>query len=356
MRKEKYITQTCYKGTLTYRVRVNGVSKSFTQTDRISSSMAFKMAIRYRNELLLEDLVEKPQDVSVDDCFNQITDIYVIRTETLRKLTIFYNKYVHNKDKSLADITRFDIINDLNSMVEICSDDTITRVLSIWKKIYGVAIAKNYIEKDLTLHIIAPRSHKKANSKRNELITIDCLENIISIVESSKMAKNDKVVLPLMLRTLFYTGLRPSECFALTRKDVDLKNKVIIVNKEVGSNLNDNWMIRQCKTKESNRQVPISDKLLPTLEKAIKLKGNYLFPNKDTFYNNTLGDRLHKLASKHGIDFHLYQCRHTFITTLFMNGVDLKTIQEIVGQKVDSTTIGYVVSDNDKKKCAINII
>ena len=39
-----------------------------------------------------------------------------------------------------------------------------------------------------------------------------------------------------------------------------------------------------------------------------------------------------------------------------MNGVDLKTIQELVGQKVDATTIGYVVSDEERRKKAIELV
>ena len=353
-RKEKHISQICQNGIWSFRVRFNGHSKTFTQSNKLSPSMTFKMAVNYRDSLLLEDRIDKP--ITVRECFNQITDIYVIRVETLRKLTIYFNKYIHEKDKELSQVTRYDIINDLNSMVASSSDDTIQRVLSIWKKIYGVGIAKEYISTDLTLHIQCPRSHLKATSKRNELVTINCIEDLIKAISKSQMSHNDKIVIPLMLQTLFLTGMRPSECFALEKADVDFKKRTITINKEVGSDLENNWIIRQCKTKESNRVVPISDKLLPILKEVSEIKGTYLFPNKDSYYNNTLGDRLHKLAKKNGYDFHLYQCRHTFITTLFMNGVDLKTIQELVGQKINATTIGYVVSDDIKKKNAINVI
>lgn len=353
-RKEKYISQICQKGVWSFRVRVNGNVKTFTQSNKLTPSMVFKMAISYRDKLLVEEKVEKP--ITVQECFNQITDIYVIRVETLRKLTIYFNKYIHPKEKELSKITRYDIINDLNSMVSIASDDTIQRVLSIWKNIFGVGIAKEYIKSDLTLHIQCPKSHLKPTSKRNELTTINCIEDLNKAIQSSQMSHNDKIVIPLMLQTLFLTGMRPSECFALEKSDVDLENKTIMINKEVGSDLEDNWIIRQCKTKESNRVIPISDKLVPILEEALKTKGDYLFPSNESYFNNTIGDRLHKLAKKRGFDFHLYQCRHTFITTLFMNGVDLKTIQELVGQKINATTIGYVVSDDDKKKNAINII
>lgn len=353
-RDEKHIYQSCRNGKWSFRVRLNGISKTFTSSDRVSPSLAFKKAIEYRNNLQVDRIIETP--VTVDKCFDEIPSVYVIRSETLRKLTVFYNKYIHNHDTKLCDITRYDIINDLNLMVEVASDDTIQRVLSIWKKIFGVAIAKEYINVDLTLHITPPRSHLIGLEKRNELTSINCIEKLNQRIQGSKMAYNDKVVLPLMIQTLYLTGMRPSECFALLKSDVNLKKKTITINKEVGSDLNDNWVIRKCKTKESNRTIPISDRLMPILKEVLEVKGDYLFPNGDTYYNYTIGDRLHKLAKDIDLDFHLYQCRHTFITTLFMNGVDLKTIQELVGQKVNATTIGYVVSDEDKKKNAINII
>lgn len=357
-RKERYIQQRCINGTWSFRVRYQGNDKLFNEKDYLSSHQAFESAVEYRNKLLgHKEFVVK--NIKVNDCFKQIEDIYSLRGETLRKLEVIYNKYIQPKDKLLSKVTRADIINDLNAMVDTCSNDNIQRCLSIWKKIYGVAIAKGYIAVDLTLQIKAPSSRKLRGKKRNELIDEETLARVIEICEKKTMNKFEKKQPYYSLWSLYYTGMRPAELFALNKSDIDLDNRTITINKELGCDRNRKVILRSCKTEMSHRVIPISDKLYPILKKALTLHDyDILFPNEhgEYYFGSMLGSRYHLIVKKYGIDFHMYQCRHTFITNLFMKGVDLKTIQELVGQVIDSTTIGYVVTDDERKKAAMNLI
>lgn len=357
-RKERYIQQRCVNGVWSFRVRYNGIDKLFNEKDYLTSYQAFENAVEYRNKLLVnKEIVAK--NVKVDDCFKQIEDIYSLRGQTIRKLEIIYGRYIQCKDKQLSKVTRADILNDLNAMVDTCSNDNIQRCLSIWKKIYGVGIAKGYIAADMTLQIKAPSSRKLKTKKRYEYIDEETLNKVIDLCEKKTVNKFEKQQPYYSLWSLYYTGMRPAELFALTKDDIDFKNRTINVNKELGCDRDRKVILRSCKTEMSHRVVPISDKLYPILKKAVTLHDfNILFPNDkgEYQYSAMLGSRYHLIVAKHGIDFHMYQCRHAFITNLFMKGVDLKTIQEIVGQVVDSTTIGYVVTDDDRKKIAVNLI
>lgn len=357
-RKEKYITQVYNKDkTWSFRVRLNGKSKFFNEADYLSASQAFKAAVSYRNDLLVNKFI--PKEKTVNDCYCEISDVYVLRSETKRKLDIFFSKYIDPKDVELNKITRADIISCLNSMVDRCSDDTIQRVFSIWKKIYGVAIAKGYIEKDLTISIKPPVSHKLKQAKRYELTDEESLNLLIRHLKKHLKSSLVKKQIEHILFILFYTGMRPAELFALDKEDINLKEKTIRISKEMGSDRDDENVVRPCKTELSHRTIPISKKCFPYIEKALKIDDSpILFSNEKGLHyaSKDLGDRLHQYAKQIGIDFHLYQCRHTFITRLFMNGVDLKTIQELVGQQVDSTTIGYVVSDEERRRKAIELL
>lgn len=356
-RTERYITQVYTNNTWKFKVRCNGVSKNFNQKDYISPAKAFDAAIAYRNKLLVNDDIVV-SNVTVNQVWNEMNDIYVLRAETQRKLNGQYNKYINNKDKLLKNITRADIISDLNKMVDHASDDTIQRVLSIWKKIYGTAIAKEYISKDITTTIKAPISHKLKPQKRNEEINEEIIEKLSKALKNSLRFDIEKNQANDVLLMLYYTGMRPGEMFALTKKDINLKDNTISINKELGYDENREPIIRPCKTEMSHRVIPIPNKLNQVVRNLNKAKSDILFPNHNGKYHNItdLGQKYHLIANSIGIDFHFYQCRHSFITNLVHAGIDLKTIQELVGQTIDQTTIGYVISSKERQKNAINSI
>ena len=356
-RNERYIQQIEKENGWTFRVRYRNVSKYFNECDYLSSSQAFKEAVNFRNKLLIEPMIKVGK--SVQQIFNEIDDIYVLRSETKRKIKIFFNKYINNKNTPIEKITRADIISDLNKMVDNCSNDTIQRVYSIWKKIFGVAIAKNYVLADLTINIKCPLSHKSKAKERYELIDEQSLELLANRLKTSLKSPLQQKQAPFILWLLYYTGMRPAEVFALDKKDLDFKNKTISISKEVGSDRDNQNVIRNCKTDCSHRTIPMSNKVYKLLKEAVKLNdSDILFPNdlNEHYSSKDVGDRWHRIAKSIGIDFHLYQCRHTFITNLFMQNVDLKTIQNIVGQKIDATTISYVVSNEEKMKNAMDLI
>lgn len=357
-RKERYITQIYSDGVWKFRVRYGQHSKSFNEKDYLSSMKAFEAAISFRNKIMANK-EEIASSITIDEVWSMVNDIYVLRSETQRKLNSQYTKYVSLKDRPLKDITRADIISDLNHMVDKASDDTIQRVLSIYKKIYGTAIAKELIDKDITLSIKAPNSHKLRQQKRNEQIDEQSIIELSNALKKRLRFDIEKKQAPYILWMLYYTGMRPGELFALNVDDVDIKKKKIHINKELGSDRNDNVIIRPCKTLKSHRIIPISDKLLQILKEYLKNPtSNILFPNKDgkNYQVSQLGDRYHQIAKSIGIDFHFYQCRHSFITNLVLAGVDIKTIQELVGQTIDQTTISYIISSEDRQKHAINML
>lgn len=356
-RSERYIVQIYTDNTWKFRVRYNNISKTFNEKDYDTSIKAFEAAINYRNKLFTsqEEIVK---DITVREVWKEVDDIYVLRAETQRKLNGQFNKYIRCKDKLLKNVTRADIITDLNKMVDQASNDTIQRVLSIWKKIYGTAIAKDYINKDITTNIKAPISHKLRPQKRNEEINEQIIEKLSKALEKSLKYDIEKQQANSILLMLYFTGMRPGELFALTKKDINLKENTISINKELGYDENRNAIIRPCKTGMSHRTIPIPNKLNQVVSNLMDNKSDILFPNrKGNYYNIAdLGTRYHAIAKRIGIDFHFYQCRHSFITNLVYAGIDLKTIQELVGQSIDQTTIGYVISSKERQKNAINMI
>ena len=50
----------------------------------------------------------------------------------------------------------------------------------------------------------------------------------------------------------------------------------------------------------------------------------------------------------------VYLMEHNFVTQLITNGVDVRTVQELMGHATPVTTVSYARSSDDKKKEAIS--
>lgn len=124
---------------------------------------------------------------------------------------------------------------------------------------------------------------------------------------------------------MYYTGLRPGECFALKRSNIDLRNGYLKVSDEVGSSLTERKTIRQTKTPESNRKVPIVKELSVILQEWMFTNSNeYLFCDKNgEFMDSTRIVRiLNRISKKLEVKFNMYRLRHQFSTDLIMQNND----------------------------------
>ena len=80
-------------------------------------------------------------------------------------------------------------------------------------------------------------------------------------------------------------------------------------------------------------------------------EGEYIFKYKD---KNSLGSSFRKVMKRLGIkDLCFHSLRHTFVTNLAMNGVDLSTIQELLGHKSIVMTKRYSHPTPEHKKQAV---
>lgn len=356
---QQYIKQRYNEKTRrwSFQVRYNNICKSFNEKDYLNASDAFKAALEFRNNLIVGNVDKNESTPTVQEIYNLFPMFYSLKDETYRKYGIFFNSYINHKDKPIADVKIEDIQFDLNSMSNSCSLDTITRVKSIWQKIFKIAIIKGYCKSNLVDFVETPKSRKIQNKKTNKTIDEKSILDLSIHLSKHLSSEHERYYAPFILKTLFLTGMRPSEMFALTKKDIDMNKHTITINKRVDSS-RDAQTIETTKTNESNRIIPFSSKLAPIFKELLKKDSDLIFPDPEGNYYlpAQLSDKYHKNAKRIGIDFHMYQCRFAFITNLYMNGVDIKTIQELVGQKIDFTTLGYVVSSEERMKNALKFV
>ncbi|WP_456479826.1 tyrosine-type recombinase/integrase [Nautilia sp.] len=164
------------------------------------------------------------------------------------------------------------------------------------------------------------------------------------------------------LAIAFMTGMRPGEIIALTIEDIDLKNKIINVNKRIKKG-----EIDTPKTKHSIRKVPIMDELIPYLKNQIetqKQKGlDLLFTtiNNRMYYDS---DKFHpfwyRLLDKCGIERRvMYNTRHTFALNAIRAGINILDVSQILGHKDSYETLStyakYIKNEHLKIKRNIKL-
>jgi integrase len=135
------------------------------------------------------------------------------------------------------------------------------------------------------------------------------------------------------------TGMRRGEQFFLEWKNVDFENKVLIV-----------------KGKTGRRDVVLnSDAVAALLKlKTITVGNKYVCPDaRDGMKRDSrrwLEDALERAVVQ---DFHWHDLRHTFASRLIMKGVDIRTVQTLMGHKSITMTMKYAHLAQDHRQAAV---
>jgi len=144
--------------------------------------------------------------------------------------------------------------------------------------------------------------------------------------------------------TALNTGMRKSEIFHLTWDRVDLKNRIILLDKTKNG---------------ERREVPINDTLFNTLSNIIRrLDCKFVFYNPKTLkpFNNIKRSFGTALRRSHILDFHFHDLRHTFASWLAMKNIDLTTVKELLGHKGIRMTLRYSHLSQAHVKNAVSVL
>lgn len=128
-----------------------------------------------------------------------------------------------------------------------------------------------------------------------------------------------------------HTGLRRGELFALNWNDVDFNTPIITTPRTKSG---------------ETRWVPMNGLVTETLRNLpTRMRSEYVFTSKagtplkpQNFINRGFGPALRRAAIE---DFRWHDLRHTFASRLVMGGVDLRTVQELLGHKTIAMTVRY---------------
>jgi integrase len=161
--------------------------------------------------------------------------------------------------------------------------------------------------------------------------------------EIKKLLDNAPTHLKPILVVALFTGMRKSEILNLQWKDINFEQGIIY--------------LLQTKNGE-RREVLINDTVKKALIAVPKHpESPYVFCHDSGKSYCNVRKSFDTLLRKCGIiDFRFHDLRHTFASQLVMSGVDLKTVQELMGHKSIEMTLRYSHLSPDHKKKAVSIL
>ena len=363
-KKEQYIQQREGSKGYSFQVRIRTedteVVKSFKEKDFPSAKIAYETAIRFRDKMLYEirnGLATKQSNSTVQDMFDYYLETTTDSFKTKRKHTYLFGKYIRHKDVKMQQLTKAQIQEDMNAMVDIASNDTIGKVYSIWKNaIVNNALLQDILARDIMLGVRKPES-KVIHVKKSTDTDRATLEKVKKLIIHSVSNKYNARIINFLLDVLYYTGMRPAEAIALTRKDIS--NVGISITKEIGSSRDDTGVLRRCKTPDSIRIVPIHEELKPILKDLIDFaETDNLFYDSNEHYLDTdrIGNIITRVCKRNKIEFNMYRLRHNMATSLVTNNVDQKTTIELLGHANYDMSLYYASSNDELKEEAIKYL
>lgn len=153
--------------------------------------------------------------------------------------------------------------------------------------------------------------------------------------------------------TFLSTGMRKAELENLRWNDIDFRSRQILIRQKP------DW-----KPKTGEREIPINDDLLEVLkshQKKSKARGenDYVFDVIGSGKShNMLRTELIKIGKLAGIEdlTKVHTLRHTFASHLVMIGVDLPTVQKLMGHSDIETTMIYSHLSQSHLAKAVNML
>lgn len=244
-----------------------------------------------------------------------------------------YKDYLEDNKISHIDFIDRQIIQEcLGHLIDMGhSSKSLARFISTIRSFHQFALREKYAAKDPTVLIETPKYEKKLP----DVLEID---EVIALLETPDLTKNNGYRDRTMLELLYATGMRVTEIIQLDVEDVNLMMGFVRVfgkgNKE--------------------RIVPLGDTVIEYLTTYIETVRPQLLKQTTTqaLFLNMHGKSLSrqgiwKIIKQYGLKANInktltpHTLRHSFATHLLENGADLRAVQEMLGHSDISTTQLY---------------
>lgn len=258
-----------------------------------------------------------------------------------------YRNYISNSE--IAGLKVFStksiqIQNYYNKLGKTKTYSQIKKLNKLLKSFFIYAEKEGFILKNPCNNITIPNSVEKPDNKEISYFT----EKEIKILkEQIKGEKIENIILFAL-----GTGLRQGEILALKWENVNLEENYIEVKESIKKvyvfdsegNKELKTITQKPKTKNSLRKVDLPTSIVKIL-KSIPKTSEYVFCDECglPFSSKTVFGNWKKILTNSGIEYKkFHSLRHTYATMLLTKGVDLKTVQDLMGHSDITITQIYL--------------
>ena len=259
--------------------------------------------------------------------------------------------FLEKNKKKINEITPIDIEKFTSKFTtQGLEKSTISRKMSALSHFFIFLLEENIIKSNPIHELDLPKQIKKLP----KILSVDQVEKLI------KSSREDQSIngirLNTMIEILYATGIRVSEL-------VEMKLSATYAEK--------NFLLIQGKGNKE-RLVPISENTEDKIKDYLKIRNEFinndtdskwLFPSKQSSKGHITRQRFNQLlqtlcerVNLNNIKISPHKLRHAFATHLLANGVDLRSLQQMLGHADISTTQIYthVLKDRLKKLVSDN--
>ena len=259
--------------------------------------------------------------------------------------------FLEKNKKKINEITSIDIEKFTSKFTtQGLEKSTISRKMSALSHFFIFLLEENIIKSNPIHELDLPKQVKKLP----KILSVDQVEKLI------KSSREDQSIngirLNTMIEILYATGIRVSEL-------VEMKLSATYAEK--------NFLLVQGKGNKE-RLVPISENTEDKIKDFLKIRNKFLnndseskwlFPSKQSSKGHITRQRFNQLlqtlcerVNLNNIKISPHKLRHAFATHLLANGVDLRSLQQMLGHADISTTQIYthVLKDRLKKLVSDN--
>lgn len=255
----------------------------------------------------------------------------------------YFNQYLLDKYKSISinlnSITSDDVQDFLYYILseKHYAPNSRRRSLNSIKSFYNYCMKRKLCSYNITDEI----DHIKLWQKERIFLSEDEIIKLLNCIKSP--------LLKTLISTLYYTGLRISECIHLELDDVDLQNDVIFV---------------KCGKGKKDRNIPISKKLKIILNNysefiRINITSTKFFCTRSGSISPSYINRVLNISAEEaGISKHVtaHILRHSFASNLLKHGVDIVKIQRLLGHAHLRTTCIYIHTTIEDLRDSVDVL
>lgn len=267
----------------------------------------------------------------------------VLSPTTIRGYNSAYDRAVEwFGDEYVEDITSKQIAQYLSRFSDK-AQSTIANYLLIVRLICEYACANYGLESNPALNIKAPKGRGR---KEREYPT----EDEISAVIAHASYTYKEIPIGLLMLVCLQSGLRRGEVCALRYKDIDRDKNVIHVTQSVYWDASNKPHLKTPKSAAGVRDVP----LLPAIADLIG-RGSptaYIFGGEEPLHQHQIGRALQAYKRDTGIAITPHGLRHGYASVAFAAGLDVKTVQTLLGHAQAQTSMEIYVHVIEKDKIA----